>query len=105
MDSPTQRTLKEMRKRGYYAFVTEHWNGFTKQRSDLFGFCDVLCLGENEAIAVQTTSLSNISARIKKITDHENVEAVRKAGIRILVQGWFKPKGERSWKCREVDLS
>ena len=48
----TQLTLREMRKRGYTAFVVEHWDSFTKHRKDLFGFIDVLCLGDGEVIGV-----------------------------------------------------
>jgi hypothetical protein len=91
----TQYTLADMRKRGYEAFVTEHWSSFARRRIDLFGFCDVLCLGDDEVVAVQTTSWTNVSARIRKIADHENVAAVRKAGIRIIVQGWRKGKNGR----------
>lgn len=94
-----------MRERGYTCFVVETWNHFTKQRRDLFGIADIICLGWDEVIVVQTTSYSNVSARIKKITDHENVGAVRKAGIGILVHGWHVPKGKRKSECREVDLS
>lgn len=97
--SPTQRTLAEMRKRGYLCQVVEHWNPYARIRQDLFGFGDVLCLGDNEVVMVQATSYSNTSARIKKIADHENVAAVRNAGIRILVHGWDGPK------LREVDCS
>lgn len=103
--SPTQRSLKLMRERGYYCEVVEHFNSFTKQRKDLFGFADIICLGWDEVIVVQTTSYSNVSARIKKITDHENVGAVRKAGIGIVIHGWHMPKGKRKYEVREVDLS
>jgi len=97
--SPTQRTLKLMRDRGYTCFIVEYWHHFSRQRRDLFGFIDLLCLGENEVIGVQTTSYSNVSARVKKIAEHENVGAVRKAGVRILVHGWDGAK------LREVDVS
>jgi len=97
--SPTQRTLKLMRDRGYTCFIVEYWHHFSRQRRDLFGFIDLLCLGENEVIGVQTTSYSNVSARVKKIAEHENVGAVRKAGVRILVHGWDGAK------LREVDIS
>lgn len=102
--SPTQRTLAEMRERGYACFITEYWHAFTKTRRDLAGFIDVICLGENEVIAVQTTSISNVSARVKKIAEHENVAAVRKAGIRIVVMGWGKNR-DGKWICKEVDCS
>jgi hypothetical protein len=97
--TPTQRTLKHMRDQGYTCQVTEHWNHFAKIRQDLFGFGDVLCLGDDEVVMVQTTSYSNVSARVKKIADHDNTPAVRKAGIRILVHGWDGAK------LREVDCS
>jgi hypothetical protein len=88
--SPMQRSLNEMRRRGYFCEITENWikHGAVGYRKDLFGFCDLLCLGENEVIAVQTTSRSNMRARIRKIADSDVVGFVRKAGIRILVQGW-----------------
>jgi hypothetical protein len=97
--SPTQRTLALMRERGYTCQVVEYWHAFAKIRKDLFGFIDVLCLKEGEIVGVQSTSYSNVSARVNKIADHENVGAVRKSGIRILVQGWDGAK------LREVDCS
>ena len=95
--TPTQRTLAEMRQRGYACEVVERWNPFAKIRQDLFGFIDVLCLGENEIIGVQATSAGNVAARVRKIAEHDNVAAVRKAGIRLLVHGW---NGD---KLREVN--
>lgn len=83
--------------------MVEHWNSFTRKRNDLFGFIDVLCLGDSEVIGVQTTGRSNMSSRIKKIAEHENVAAVRKAGIKILIHGWDKP--DRVYRLKEVDLS
>lgn len=97
--TPTQRSLAEMRKRGYVCEVTEKWNPFARIRQDLYGFIDVLCLGNGEVVGIQATSYSNTSSRVKKIADHENTAAVRKAGIRILVHGWDKAK------LREVDCS
>lgn len=97
--SPTECTLSEMRKRGYYCVVVEKWNPHVKIRQDLFGFIDILCLGEDEVIGVQATSLSNVSGRIKKIADHDNVAAVRKSGIKIYVHGW------KDGVLKEVDCS
>jgi hypothetical protein len=97
--SPTQRSLKEMRDRGYFCEVVERWNSFARIRQDLAGFIDVLCFGDGEVVGVQATSYSNVSARVKKIAEHENVAAVRKAGVRLLVHGWDGAK------LREVDVS
>ena len=101
--SPTQLSLKKLKADGYVCQITERWNAFAKIRVDLFGFVDVLAIKENETLAVQTTSYSNISARVKKISDHDNVGAVRKAGWKIHVHGWHKV-GSR-WECKVVDVS
>ena len=101
MSSPTVRSLKAMRDRGYYAEVVERYNSFTKRRNDFCGFIDILCLGMTEVIGVQTTSYSNLSARVKKINDHENLHLVRAAGIKIVVHGWRKNKSNR-WEFKEV---
>lgn len=102
--SPTQRSLKLLREQGYQVDVTEHWNAFARIRQDLFGFIDLLALRDGETLAVQTTSYSNVSARVKKITDHENLSFVRKAGWGISVHGWHKSKSGK-WEVRIVDLS
>jgi hypothetical protein len=102
--SPTQRSLAEMRKRGYTAQVVERWNSFAKIRQDLFGFIDVLCVGNGETVAVQCTSGSNVSSRIKKIAESDDMPTIRKAGWKILVHGWRKNAKGR-WVLREVDVS
>jgi carbonic anhydrase len=69
----------------------------------MFGFIDLLAVRDGEVLAVQTTSASNVSSRVKKIADHDNVAIIRKAGIRIEVHGWEK-RGNR-WEVRVVDIS
>ncbi len=83
--SPTQLSLKKLREEGYTVQVVEYWNSFARIRIDLFGFIDIIALKGKEVLAVQTTSASNMSARCKKIADHENVGAVREAGWTIHV--------------------
>ena len=75
-------------------------------RKDLFGVIDVLCVGDREVIGVQATSDNggNVAARCRKIAEHENVAAIRKGGIRLLVHGWRKNAKGR-WILREVDCS
>jgi carbonic anhydrase len=85
-------------------WIVEHWNSFAKIRQDLWGFVDILGLRGKEIIAVQTTSGSNVSARVKKINEHDNVAAVRAAGIKIEVHGW-RENAAGKWVCRRVDLS
>lgn len=100
--SPTQRTLKFLRDAGYYAWVTEHWNGFARIRQDLFGIIDVVGLREGETLGVQCTAASGVSARVKKIAEHPSTPKLREAGWRIEVHGWTK--GKRG-APRVVDVS
>ncbi len=103
MSSPTQRSKKLLEDQGYLVAVVEKWNAHAKIRQDLFGFVDLIAIREGETLGVQTTSYSNVSARISKIAEHENVGRVRKAGRRIVVHGWHKVKNR--WVVREVDIS
>lgn len=104
MGSPTQRTLAEMRKRGYLAEVVEKWIPQARRRRDLAGFIDVLCFKYGEILGVQATSDDNVSKRVRKTSEHENVGIVRSAGVRLLVHGWRKNRSGR-WQLREVDVS
>ena len=102
--SPTELTLKKWRKAGYLCAVVEKWNPHVKIRQDLFGCIDVLAVGPDGTIGIQSTSYSNVSARVRKIEDMpETVHALRNAGWRVLVEGWRKPK--HRWESREVDVS
>lgn len=103
--SPTKLTLRHLRDEGWpLVEVVERWNPHARIRQDLFGFIDVIAVRPNETIAVQTTSLANVSSRVTKIADHPNIGAVREAGWRIVVHGWAKKSG-RWVLAREVDVS
>ena len=102
--TPTQRSMELLRKEGYHVEVVEKWNSFTKTRKDLWGFVDLLAIRRDEVLGVQVTSGSNISARRRKIADHEHVGKVREAGIRIELHGWLKSDNGRYLVKRE-DLS
>ena len=101
--SPTQRSLEYLREQGYFCAIVEKWNSFTKQRQDLWGWCDILAIRENEVLAVQVTS-TGVAERIKKIEDSPTVAFVRKAGIRIEVHGWRKNSKGR-YVIRVEDIS
>ena len=104
--SPTQRSLKMMRERGYLCAITEHWNPFAKIRQDLFGFIDILCVGECDyddanIICVQTTTLAHQPERVAKIKAHPHYEFLKKSALVIVVHGWRKLK--TGWECREIE--
>ena len=105
--SPTQRSLQLMRERGCVAEVTERWNAFARVRHDLLGFVDVLALSpEGETIAIQTTSGSNVAARVDKITNEcaTALAFARRCGWRVVVHGWRR-LADGKWHAREVDIS
>lgn len=104
--SPTQRSLKYLREQGYHVGVVEHWNGYVGIRQDLFGFADLIAVKEGCPImAVQTTSYSNTSARVKKIRSIPESEVWLKAGGVISIHGWkSEPHGKvKKWSVRVID--
>jgi hypothetical protein len=102
--SPTVRSLAHLRKTCQLVQVVERWNSFTKTRHDLFGIIDILAIEDGTTIAVQSTSWTNVSSRIKKIAESDALEHIRKAGWRILVRGWRKNKAGR-YELKEVNIS
>lgn len=106
MNSPTQNSLKFLRDAGYRVAVVERWNAQAHKRQDLFGFVDLLAIGHGETLAVQTTSLSNISKRANKILDDEHRPALLDllaSGWKVHVHGWHKEG--RLWKVRIDSLN
>ncbi len=101
--TPTQRSLAKLREEGYMVAVVERWNPYARIRQDLFGVVDLLAIRDGETLAVQTTSGSCVSARVKKIADSDATPKIRAAGWRFEVHGWRKLKGR--WACRVVDVS
>ena len=104
MSSPTQRSKAHLEKQGYRVAIVEHWNAFARIRQDLFGVVDLLCLRGSETLAVQTTSASNMSARVKKIAESDAIADIRAAGWGVVVHGWKRGTNGR-YTLREVDVS
>lgn len=101
--SPTELTLKLLRADGWTVAVVEKWNPHARIRQDLFGFIDLLAIRDGETLAVQATSYTNISARVKKIAEIETIDAVRKANWTVWVIGWRKV--DNRWAHKIVDVS
>ena len=102
--SPTQLSLKKLKEDGYLVAITEHWNPFARIRQDLFGFIDLLAIKDGQVLAIQTTSKSNMNARVKKIGDSEHIGKIRKCNWQIEVWGWSKNKSNR-WELKVIDVS
>lgn len=108
--SPTQRTLKELKRQGWpLVEITERWNPWSKTRHDLFNFCDVLACRQDEILAIQCTSGTNVSARLTKIRDNPaHLIWLASPSRRLEVWGWRKvgPRGKRKmWEVRIEPLT
>jgi hypothetical protein len=107
--SPTQRSLKLLRDKGYFVSITERWNPFAHIRQDLYGFIDCLAIRSNETLAVQTTSGANVSARLEKMRYIPAVDFWLNSPSRTIeIHGWRKvgARGKRKvWECRVVPVT
>lgn len=97
MTSPTEHSLAHYRKLGYICAITEHYNSFARRRQDLYGFIDIVAIHEEQSgvLGIQTTSKSNMSARILKIKKEPIAKTWLASGNRIVVDGWEKNKSGR----------
>lgn len=87
---------------GYLCRVVEQWvpkapskkplaegeKELTGFRRDLFGCIDILAIRKGKTLAVQTTSDTNVAARIHKIQCLMEFEWMKLAGWDIHVHGW-----------------
>ena len=104
MTTPTARSVEHLRALGWTVGVVEQRIPHTNITRDLYGFIDVVAIRGGETMAVQVTSGSNVSARVRKIAESEHVAAVRDAGWSIVVHGWRK-NAAGAWLLRVVDVS
>lgn len=123
MTSPTQRALAELKKRGWPAAITEHWNQYAHIRQDLFGVFDLLAIrpaqfGKEETgptmhtpefqagiswtnqvleraaiLGIQVTSAANRAARRDKLQAWAHLKAWRTAGGEVELWTFGKQGG------------
>lgn len=103
MTSPTARSLALLRALGMRAEVVERWNPHSKTRHDLFGFADLLALGQGSILAVQATSSANLSARMRKMEGLDALFDWLAAGGRVEAWGWKRRQGR--WMVRRAVLA
>lgn len=96
MTPTTQKSLAKYRKEGYTCYVAERWNAFARRREDMFTFIDIVAIHPDHpgVLGIQTTSKSNMKARILKIKREPIAKIWLAGGNRIIVDGWEK-KGFR----------
>lgn len=103
--SNTSRTLEYIRSQGWMADKVEQFNAYAGkfgQRKDMFGFGDIVAMGENSIIAIQSCGQS-FSEHDKKITQDEIVapNALKwlQSGGRLILIGWRKVKLKKGGKA------
>lgn len=95
MKSTTQRSLAELRERGYSPWIVEHWNAHARVKRDLYGFLDLVALHPDKkgVLGVQTTTAANLSARINKAEKLRSFGLWIAAGNDVEFHGWKKVAG------------
>jgi len=100
--TPTARSLAWLRQRGYLAGVVESWVPGANVRRDLFAFADILAAKAGEPVLlVQTTSASNVAARLRKIQETPAAALWLQVG-RIEIHGWALRGGR--WQARVLEV-
>ena len=103
----TQRTLEYIRKQGWQCEVVERWIRNPKHpaggfRKDWMGFGDIVAMGENSIIAIQSCG-QGYADHDRKITEDEKVAPLAllwlQNGGRLLLVGWRKIKLKRGGKA------
>ena len=106
--SPTQLTLRHLRKEGWLAAVVERWVPFPKpgHRADLWGFVDLLAIRGDENYYIQACAGNSHAARVAKVKANSNLPTVlgsANPSRQVWVYSWSKtgPRGKRKlWKLR-----
>jgi len=100
--SYTQRTLRYIREQGWVADIVERFNAYAGkfgQRKDLFGIIDIIALGENSIIGIQSTSGQKFPEHDKKIINEPMTREWLRSGGRLILIGWRKVKLFRGSKA------
>jgi len=102
--SPTQRTLKALRNRGLKCAIVEkfnHYAGRFGRREDLFGIIDIIALGTEGVIGVQSCGAS-FSQHYKKMTEEhaqDTIDWLETPGTSLELWAWRRVKLRRGSKA------
>lgn len=102
--SPTALSLRWLRERGYTPGVTERYIAQARIRRDLFGIIDIVAIAAGRAVlGVQTSSLSNLPARVAKAKACAELAVWLSTGhAAFQVHGWALHNGR--WMAKIVEL-
>jgi len=90
-DKLTRANLVE---RGYDVERGESYNAHTKRKKDLYGWIDYIALHPDKKglLGIQTTSKSNLSARVRKAEGKDSYWLWLACGNDAEFHGWYKDK-------------
>ena len=100
--SNTSRTLEYLRSMGWVCDKVEQWNPYAGRfgtRKDMFGFADIVALGEGTIISIQSCGQA-FSEHDRKILDSSHALKWLQCGGRILLIGWRKILKTRGGKLK-----
>ena len=102
MTSNTQRTLKYLKEKDYKCDIVERWIPNPKHpgggfRKDFMGLLDIIAIGENEIIGVQSCG-SNFAEHDRNILANPVSKLWLKTGATLILIGWRKVKKKRGGK-------
>ncbi len=125
--SPSQLTLRHMRKQGYTCVVVEKWNPFVRTkpnarvcpvckkgdkdfgvRQDLYGFADIYAIHPRtqDRVFIQVTTKHHLVERKLKILGNSNLPKVLNAGHRVVVHGWLQSgTGRKDYDLTEMEIT
>lgn len=107
--TPTSRSIQSLKDRGYLVGKVEKWIPQARRRVDLFGFADLIAVGDDHDVLVQVSTTSNQAARVKKIwkSEHALEWLIRNDRHRIWVHGWkLSTVGKlKRWKLTETGIT
>lgn len=99
--SNTSRTLEYIRSQGWLADKVEQFNPYAGkfgQRKDCFGILDIIALGENSIIGIQSCGQA-FAEHDRKILNEPNSLKWLECGGRLLLISWRKVKIKRGGKA------
>ena len=100
MTSNTQRTMTQLRKKGWVCAVVEKWNHHVKIRQDLWGWMDVIAYKDDITVGIQVCSMTGRKEHLNKILANKYTKSWSASENRLIqLWSWRKLKVKRGGKA------
>lgn len=106
--TPTQRTLRELKRRGLVCAIVEKWNAHARLRQDLFGIIDIIALDVTRGVVGVQSAGNDFAGHHRKLTQEKAQECrqwLETPGAHLELWAWRKVAYKRGgalklWKPR-----